>query len=204
MYKIGITGSIGTGKTSIANIFALFKIPVFDADKEIKKLLNEKKVKRKIKSIWPEAIKDNHVDKPKLKTIVFSDNKEKKKLEGLLYPYLKTEKNRFEHANHNKLIVAYDVPLIYETKSSKNYDLILLTYCDPELQRKRVLNRDKITNFLYNKIVSSQLSLEEKVKFNPKIINTNNSKTLIFIKMALLITKISIRLRINKWKKKES
>ena len=204
MYKIGITGSIGTGKTSIANIFALFKIPIFDADKEIKKLLNEKKIKREIESIWPEAIKDNHVDKPKLKSIIFSDIKEKKRLEGLLYPYLQTEKRSFEHANHNKLMVAYDVPLIYETKSNKNYNLILLTYCDPEIQRKRVLKRDKMTNFLYNKIISSQLSFEEKIKFNPKIINTNNSKAIIFIKMALLIARTSIRLRIHKWKKRES
>ena len=48
MYKIGITGSIGTGKTTIANIFAFFKIPVFDADKEIKKILSKKKVEEKI------------------------------------------------------------------------------------------------------------------------------------------------------------
>ncbi len=71
MYKIGITGSIGTGKTSIANVFALFKIPIFDADREVKKLLKETKIKRKIKNIWPEIIKDGHVDKPKLKSIIF-------------------------------------------------------------------------------------------------------------------------------------
>ena len=53
MYKIGITGSIGTGKSTIANVFAFFKIPVFNADKEIKKILNTETVKKEISNIWP-------------------------------------------------------------------------------------------------------------------------------------------------------
>ena len=62
MYKIGITGSIGTGKTTIANIFALFKIPIFDADLEIKKILEKKEIKTKLKNIWPLVIKKNNID----------------------------------------------------------------------------------------------------------------------------------------------
>ena len=57
MYKIGITGSIGTGKTTIANMFALFNIPVFNADQEIKKILRKKNIKQKLKNIWPLIIK---------------------------------------------------------------------------------------------------------------------------------------------------
>ena len=53
MYKIGITGSIGTGKTTIANMFALFNIPIFDADPKIKKILRKKEIKQKFKNIWP-------------------------------------------------------------------------------------------------------------------------------------------------------
>ena len=71
MYKIGITGSIGTGKTTIANIFALFNIPIFDADKEIKKYLKKKEIKQKLKNIWPLIIKKDHIDKLKLKKLFF-------------------------------------------------------------------------------------------------------------------------------------
>ena len=78
MYKIGITGSIGTGKTTIANIFALFKIPIFDADLEIKKILEKKEIKTKLKNIWPLVIKKNFIDKVKLRSIIFSNNSEKK------------------------------------------------------------------------------------------------------------------------------
>ena len=89
MYKIGITGSIGTGKTTIANIFALFKIPIFDADQEIKKILRKKEIIQKLKNIWPLAVKNNDIDKLKLRTIIFSNNHEKKKTRKFIISLLK-------------------------------------------------------------------------------------------------------------------
>ena len=86
MIKIGITGSIGTGKTTVAKMFALFKIPVFDADKEIKKILNNEEIIKKLKKTWPQTIKKNDIDKPKLKSIVFSNKKEKKKFRKFVIP----------------------------------------------------------------------------------------------------------------------
>lgn len=176
MYKIGITGSIGTGKTTTASLFALFNIPIFNADKEIKKILNSDKIKQKLKSKWPNIINENILNKQKLKSIIFSNKKEKKHLEKLLYPYLEIEKSKFEKKNKDKDILVYDVPLIYETKTENYYDLIILTNCDIKLQRRRVLNRDKISNSLFEKIVKTQLSFNKKAKFKPKIINTNSAK----------------------------
>ena len=204
MYKIGITGSIGTGKTTTANLFAIFKVPIFNADKEIRKILNSEKVKQKIQNKWPHVIKGNKINKSKLKSIIFSNKYEKLRLERLLYPYLEKEKDRFEKTNYNKNILVYDVPLIYETKSEKNYDLILLTNCDLALQRKRVLNRDKISNSLFEKIIKSQLSFSKKIKFKPHIINTKRTKFFILLKIIILLTKIQIRLKLEKWKMKEN
>ena len=203
MYKIGITGSIGTGKTSIANIFAFFNIPIFDADKEIKRILGTEKIRKKLKKIWPNIIINDNIDKLKLRSIIFSDRKEKIKLEKLLYPYLQVEKNKFEYINCTKEVLIYDVPLIYETRSEKNYDLILLANCDPNTQKKRVY-RDKISETLYKKIVRSQLSFNEKIKFKPKVINTNNLKLVIIIRIILLLAKILIRLKLERWMKRES
>tara|TARA_Y100000022_G_scaffold190833_1_gene191380 strand:- start:182 stop:796 length:615 start_codon:yes stop_codon:yes gene_type:complete len=204
MYKIGITGSIGTGKTTIANLFALFKVPIFDADKEIKKILNSEKIKQKIQNKWPHVIRGNEINKSKLKSIIFSNKYEKIRLEKLLYPYLEIEKDRFEKTNYNKNILVYDVPLIFETKTEKKYDLIILTNCNIALQRKRVLNRDKISNSLFEKIIKSQLSYNEKIKFKPEIINTKRAKFFILLKIVILLTKIQIKLKLKKWKTKEN
>ena len=201
MYKIGITGSIGTGKTTIASIFALFKIPIFDADQEIKKILTKKEIIQKLKNIWPLVVKKNYIDKLKLRSIIFSNNLEKKKLEKLLYPYLNIELKKFENINYKENILVYDVPLIYETKSEKKYDLIILAHCNIKLQRVRVLNRDKISNSLFEKIVASQLSFKEKIKFKPQVINTRY-KFFILIKVCLLLITTIIKLRAKNGKKK--
>ena len=186
MYKIGITGSIGTGKTTIANIFAVFKIPIFDADLEIKKLQRKEEIQQKLKNIWPLIIKKDRIDKLKLREIIFSNNIEKKKLENLLYPYLEVELKKFEESNYEENILVYDVPLIYETKSEKKYDLILLANCSRKIQKERVLKRDKISSSLFEKIVTSQLSFNDKIKFRPKVINTNY-KFFTYIKVCLIL-----------------
>ena len=200
MYKIGITGSIGTGKTTIANIFALFNIPIFDADLEIKKILRKKEIKQKLKNIWPFIIKKDQIDKLKLKEIIFSNNIEKKKLENLLYPYLEIKLKKFEKKNYRQNILVYDVPLIYETKTEKKYDKILLAHCDKNIQKQRVLARDKISDLLFEKILASQLSFDDKIKFKPKVINTN-SRIFTLLKVCTILVKIYIKLKSKKWKK---
>ena len=125
----------------------------------------------------------------------------KKKLEKLLYPYLEIELKKFETINYKERILVYDVPLIYETKSEKKYDLIILAHCNIKLQRVRVLNRDKISNSLFEKIVASQLSFKEKIKFKPQVINTKY-KFFILIKVCLLLLTTIIKLRAKNGKKK--
>ena len=201
MYKIGITGSIGTGKTTIANIFALFKIPIFDADREVKKILKKKKIKQKLKNIWPLIVKKDQIDKLKLREIIFSNNIEKKKLENLLYPFLEIELKKFETINYKEKILVYDIPLIYETKTESRYDKILLANCSRKTQRERVLIRDKISNSLFEKILASQLSFNDKVKFKPQVINTKY-KFYILIKVCLLLITTLIKLKFENGKKK--
>ena len=109
MFKIGITGSIGTGKTTIARMFAKFNIPIFDADNEIRKILTRDDVKKKLREVWPFILIKNKIDKNKIKSIIFCNKADKKKLEDLLYPYLNIEIKRFENINKNENILVYDV-----------------------------------------------------------------------------------------------
>ena len=90
------------------------------------------------------------------------------------------------------------MPLIYETKTQKKYDIILLAHCKREVQKKRVLTRDKISDSLFEKILASQLSFNDKMKFKPQVINTN-FKFLILIKVCFLL--LITLTRLGKWKK---
>ena len=144
------------------------------------------------------VIKRGGIDKLKLRKIIFSDLHEKNKLQKLLYPFLEKEKIKFEEKNHKKEILVYDVPLIYETKSENNYDLIIVAYCKENLQRKRVINRDKISIDLFNKIINTQLSFQEKKKYNPKVINTSYLKLFIFFEIFLLLIRVLIKKKANR------
>ena len=125
----------------------------------------------------------------------------KKKLEKLLYPYLGIELKKFEAINCKENILVYDVPLIYETKTEDRYDIIILAHCKKEIQRKRVLSRDRISNSLFDKILASQLSFNDKIKFKPQLINTNY-KFFMLIKVCLLLITTLIRLKSKNGKKK--
>ena len=85
-------------------------------------------------------------------------------------------------------------------KQKKN-DIILLAHCNRKTQKERVLTRDKISNSLFEKILASQLSFDDKIKFKPQVINTNN-KLFILIKVCLLLIKILIKLKLKNGKKK--
>ena len=197
MFKIGITGSIGTGKTTIAKAFSLLSIPLFDADDEVKSLLNEQEIVKKIKKEWPDTIENNSINKKKLKTHIFSKDLDKTKLENIIHPALNVKKTFFNKTNKNKLLVVYDVPLIYETKSHKSYNLIILAKCDEKKQKERVLKRDNIDEKLFEKIKNSQFSVKKKLKFNPKLINTNKSKIAVYIEVIIFVIQLLIKLKIK-------
>ena len=93
------------------------------------------------------------------------------------------------------------MPLIYETKTEKRYDKILLAHCNRRVQKERVLTRDKISVSLFEKILASQLSFDNKIKFKPKVINTNN-KLFTLIKVCSILIKILIRLKSKNEQKK--
>ena len=98
----------------------------------------------------------------------------------------------------------YDVPLIYETRSEKKYNLILLANCNMYVQEERVIKRDKVSKTLFKKIIASQLSFEEKLKFEPKIINTNCLKIFILTKVIFILIEIFFELRKSNGRKKKT
>ena len=186
MIIIGITGSIGTGKSTIASMMRILNLAVHDSDLEVKKILeNNELVKNKIKKKWPSVIfsKGNKqcIDKKKLSEIVFNYPKEKSFLERIIHPVVYECRDNFIHKNKNKKFVVLDVPLLYETGTDKICDYVFLAYTSDIKQKARVLSRENMTEEKFNLIRKSQWTQEMKLKQNPYSITTSHGKTITFI-----------------------
>ena len=197
MILIGITGSIGMGKTTVSNMLRFLQIPVFDSDKKAKEILEtNNQVIKKILKIWPDVLLLNQkkkIDKIILSDKIFNCKYERKKLENIIHPIIKKERDTFlkEYINFN--IVGMDIPLLYETGMDKECDYIFLVNTTKKIQRKRVLMRSNMTEKKFELINNSQWSFEKKLRGNPHIINTSFGKIITFIFVLVYLLKIKFK-----------
>ncbi len=198
MLIIGITGSIGMGKTTVSNMLKLLKIPVFDSDEKVREILEKNNnIIEKISINWPDAVsyhqKQKKINKVILSNNIFKSKNERKKLERIIHPIVKKERASFLE-NYKKLsIVGLDIPLLYETGMEKECDYVFLVNTTKEIQKKRVLMRPNMTKIKFELINDSQWSFERKIKGKPIIINTTFGKTITFIIVLFYLFKIRFR-----------
>ena len=160
MIIIGITGSIGMGKSTIAETLKRLSIPVFDSDKEVKYILeNHTLVQKQIRDIWPDVIltqkSQQKINKYLLSEKIFTNKKNRRILEKIIHPRVKERRNLFIKNVSKSFIVALDVPLLYETGTDKSCDDIFLAYTTDDRQKERVLRRHGMTEEKLNLIKSS-------------------------------------------------
>ena len=204
MIILGITGSIGMGKTTIASMLKVLSIPIHDADLEVKLLLETNVlVKDKIKKEWPNVIvvKNNreYIDKSKLSDEIFNNIKYKKKLESIIHPIISENRDKFLKKYSNKnIIVALDIPLLYETKLNEICNYIFLAYTSEKIQKDRVLLRPYMTEDKFNLIKKSQWSDFKKIKKNPYLIMTSFGRSITFIIIIFYLTIIIIKEKVFK------
>lgn len=174
----GLTGSIATGKSTVANILRQHGAVVIDADQIAKEVIEPGadgwiKVKRH----FPEAIGlDQRVERKKLAGIIFNNPKQRKLLEGIIHPLviirIKAEGQSLENLNR---IVFVDIPLLYETDSQLWLDEVWVVYIPQELQLKRLMNRDNLSESEAMKRINAQMSIEEKRKLADYVIDNSGS-----------------------------
>ena len=204
MIIIGVTGSIGMGKSTIASMFKFFNIPVHDADYEVKRIIeNNNLVKKKIKKEWPDVIYMNKgkevINKSKLSSYIFKNMKYKVKLEKIIHPLIHKNREEFlQKHSSNKFMIAMDVPLLYETGVNKICDYIFLALTSEEKQKKRVMQRINMTEQKFLLIKKSQWSDEMKISQNPYIINTSYGKPITFVLTIFLLMSIIFKEKVNK------
>lgn len=185
---IGITGSIGMGKSTISYMLAKLGIPVFDSDKQVSKVLeNNRKIITKIGLKWPHAViindREISVNRKVLGDIIFSNLSDKIFLERLIHPIINQERDLFIQQNINHSLIALDVPLLFETKLHKICDFIFLANAKSDIQMSRVLKRKNMTHEKFDLIKKNQLSNEERKKLstNVFVVSTDYGRIVTFI-----------------------
>lgn len=173
MRVIAITGSIGCGKTYLADMVKKMGYAVYDIDKWVRYLYYKPEFLEVIKKEFPQTFETGVFNKRALRNIVFADNKELKRLEALIHPFLKQKlRNVLSRHARSEDYIFLDVALLFEMHWDKYCDYIILADVDKEIQKQRVMNRDKITARDFEKIVAVQIDNNIKKRFVDIVIDT--------------------------------
>ncbi len=172
---VGITGGIASGKSTISQIIRDQGHLVLDADKLIKEIYKLPTTLNWFEKHYPSVSNDNKINFKILREMFFNDEETKKNIENFLHPQLK---ERFlSKISGKEKIIFYDVPLLFEKRINLLVDASLVVYCEQQEQIRRVCKRDKIDKELALKIISQQMSLEEKKELADYYINNSRQLT---------------------------
>jgi dephospho-CoA kinase len=180
MIKVGITGGIGSGKSTICGIFQTLGIPVYFADAEAKELYDkDEELKLSIKIHFGETVYSNEkFDRKKMAEIVFQDENKLKLLNQLVHPRIKLLGEKwFESQKTNYAIK--EAALLIESGNYKQLDKIILVKSPLALRQKRIMHRDFMSIDEVNRRIEKQSSDEEKEKYADYIINNDEEQALI-------------------------
>lgn len=178
MVVIGLTGSIATGKSFVADIFREKNIAVFDSDFEVAKLLESQKVISFIK-ICPKlgsTIKEDKIDKNILSKRVFNDKDALVSLENILHPLVEKKVQEFIKEKKLEKVIVLDIPLLFEKNYKKYCNKVITTYCSEITQRERALSRKNIDSERFDFIIKQQMPINLKALLTDYIVYTDVSE----------------------------
>lgn len=178
MLKIGLTGGIGSGKSTIANLFNdLYNIPIIDADIIAHQLVEPKQPALiSIQKTFGASVinQDGSLNRNTLREIIFADNDKKKQLEDILHPLI-FEQMQSELNQQTSAYSILCIPLLMETNKTSFVDRTLVIDCPVETQIERVTSRDQLSTEQIMSIISSQVSREYRLSHANDIIDNSNS-----------------------------
>lgn len=171
-FILGLTGSIGMGKSTTANLFKKHGVPVYDADQTVHDLYNGRIVPL-IEATFPGSTKDGVVDRAKLSTHVVGHPDKLKVLEAIVHPAVQEEQDRFIQQHRDSPLVVLDIPLLFENGKDRFCDAVVVVSTDATTQRKRVMMREGMTDEKLDSLLSRQMPDSEKRKKAQFIIDTS-------------------------------
>lgn len=181
MTILGITGGIGSGKSTVSELFHICGIPVYTADDESKKLVATSPVIREklIAMFGEDLYKDGILNKALLASYIFTDSEKLNKVNAIIHP--EVEKH-FENwvANHSgNKIVAHEAAILFESGFNRLVDKVVMVYAPLEIRMDRVMQRDNTSRELVEARINNQMSDEEKAKLSDFVIVNDGTCSLI-------------------------
>ena len=161
-FKLGLTGSIGMGKSTTAKIFAELGCAVWDADAAVHRLyVPGGAAVAPMQAQFPEAIVDGAVDRSALKDIIARDPSALPRIEKIVHPLVGEDRAEFRRTAESDILV-FDIPLLFETGGEAAMDAVACVTVDAETQKQRVLDRGTMTVEQFEQILQKQMPIEEK------------------------------------------
>ena len=193
MIRIALTGSIGMGKSTVAKMFERAGVPLFDADAVVHKLQAPGGgLVEKIGEQFPGCVRCGTLDRECLAQIVLADPKKLSMLEGIVHPAVREARDDFIGANQLAPAVLFDIPLLFETNSEKDFDKIVVVSAPEELQRARVLERTGMTAAKLDSILARQMPDVEKRARADFVVNTGTDLSTTERQVADILTCLGI------------
>ncbi len=168
---VGITGGIGSGKTTVAKQFEALGIPVYIADEEAKKLMNRSKIiKRKLIELFgSDAYNNDELNRPFIAHIIFSNEAILKKMNAIIHPRVATHFNKWVLKQKAPYVIK-EAAILFENDGYKLCDFVITVVAPKELRFKRLLKRDTTTKDKIEAIIKNQWSDEQKIKLSQFVI----------------------------------
>jgi len=181
MYTVGLTGGIGSGKSLVAQIFSHLGIPVFNADAEAGKILDEDLQIRHQLTEWfgQEIYKDGRPDRPKLAGIIFNDAEMLSKVNRLIHPKVLDRFLNWCGENQNKPYVIHEAAILFESGFYRHMDTTILVTAPEKIRIARVKQRDKTTEESIRQRMQNQWTDEQKSNLAGYIIQNDGESSLL-------------------------
>ncbi|MDJ0978481.1 MAG: dephospho-CoA kinase [Erythrobacter sp.] len=175
-YIIGLTGSIGMGKSTVAEMFKDEGVPVFDADAEVRAMQGPGgELLPAIEAAFPGSTGSDGVDREALGKLVFGNAQKRVALEAIVHPAVGQKRARFLAENANEPLLVFDIPLLFEGGGNEAVDSVVVVSAPAKAQRERVLSRPGMTREKFERILGIQTPDAEKRARADHVIDTGTS-----------------------------
>ena len=198
MFVLGLTGSIGMGKTTAAKMLRRMGLPLHDADRAVHRLLARGGAAvAAVEAAFPGVVADGAVDRERLAGQVFEDRAALKRLEGILHPAVRRATRAFlgHQVRSGRSLVVLDIPLLFETGGEANCDAVAVVTAPPFVQHDRVMGRRGMTAARFQAILAKQMPDREKRRRADFVVHTGLSKADTLRQLRAIVTLLRRRPR---------